>query len=221
MNDHGVVSLCQFRDYIVLASTYPPEVQLVRTVCHILEECWGLRVVCHCDSTCTTQCLKPTVQAMGYGLQRARDGRGTAHLQSSLTDTCNRKLGPPLCTAGTQPKRCLTSIFSSVLASSVPWCETWAGQLLSTMSWCQVAVLSGYDRKHEARSMHSTIQRVYGDTVHSSDLTATSVHHTVPLLPLPRVLPRVEGPATPVMPMGKARHTPHGPPRKRRPQTVS
>ena len=78
------------------------------------------------------------------------------------------------------------SYFSSVSARSAPWCETCVAELLSAVLWCQVAFLSGYGRKHVARSMHSAVQRVYGDTVHGSDLTATYVHHTVPPFPLPR-----------------------------------
>ena len=130
--------------------------------------------------------MTPSAHAMGYGLHRGTDGRGTTHLQtSSLTATWSLKLGPPLCIPGTPPKGYLTCIFVSVLASIVPWCATWAGQLRSIMSWCQVAALSGYDHKHTAQSMHGAIQRV-GDTIHSSDPTAAYVHRILHLLPLPR-----------------------------------
>ena len=80
----------------------------------------------------------------------------------------------------------LKSIFSSVLTSSNPWCATWVGQLLSAIAWCQVAVLCGYDRKHVVRSMHSAIQRAYGDSIHDSTKTAAYVYQTVALLPLLR-----------------------------------
>ena len=189
INELGTVSLCQFRDNILVASTYPdsPRTQLIHQICGILHECWGLRVVCDCGDVCQGSCLKQSTTAMGYGLHRGTDGKGLAHLHpSSVSDIWTPKLGPPLCTPGSQPKNYLKSIFTSVLTSSVPWCATWAGQLLSVMSWAQVAVLAGYCRKHTARRMHSAVQRAYGDTVHDSTLTAAYVHHTMPLLPMPR-----------------------------------
>ena len=72
-----------------------------------------------------------------------------------------------------------------LVATDVCVC-VWAGQLLSAMAWCQVAVLCGYDRKHVSRSMHSAVQWVYGDTTYDSAMTATYVHQTVALLPLAR-----------------------------------
>ena len=39
---HGIVSMCQFTDRILLASTYPdfPQIRLV-IVCNVLQACWG------------------------------------------------------------------------------------------------------------------------------------------------------------------------------------
>ena len=181
--------MCHFRDNILLASTYPdsPEERLVHRVCAILQECRGLRVVCDCDQSCTYTCLRPEIQAMGYGLYRGSNGQGMAHLQpSSLTPQWALKLDPSLCTPETQPTGYLKSLFSSVLASGNLWCATWAGQLLSAIAWCQVALLCAYDKKHVAHSMHNAIQRAYGDSIHDSTKTAAYVHQTVALLPLPR-----------------------------------
>ena len=47
-------------------------------------------------------------------------------------------------------------------------------------------MLSGYNRKYVARSMHRARQCVYGDTVHSSDMLAAYGHKTLGLLPMPR-----------------------------------
>ena len=114
---------------------------------------------------------------MGYGLQRGGGGRGTTCLQpSSLTGAWELKLGPPLCTLGTQPKGHLASIFACVLDWGIPWCNTGGG--VNYCPPCQVAVLLGYNKKHVYRSMHSAIQRVYGDTVHNSDMAVANVHNT-------------------------------------------
>ena len=177
VNQKGNVSVCQFKDNILLDSTYPdaPKVQLVHRVCTIFQECWGLRVVCDCHESCT--CFKPQIQAVGYGLYRGTNGQGMAQLQhSSLTPQWTLNVGPSLYTPGTQPTSYLTSIFSRVLASSIPWCATYGGQLLLAMAWCQVAVLYGYERKHVSRSMQSTIQRVYGGTTHDSTKIVAYVH---------------------------------------------
>uniref|UniRef100_A0A7S4G253 Uncharacterized protein n=1 Tax=Eutreptiella gymnastica TaxID=73025 RepID=A0A7S4G253_9EUGL len=82
------------------------------------------------------------------------------------------QVGPLIVHAGNTTHGLPEIHFSSVLASSNPWCATWAGQLLSARAWCQVAVLCGYDKKHVARSMHSEIQRAYGDSIHDSTKTA-------------------------------------------------
>ena len=55
--------------------------------------------VCDCDESCTYTCLRS-------------NGQGMAHLQpSSLTPEWALKLGPSLCTPGTQPTGYLKSIF--------------------------------------------------------------------------------------------------------------
>ena len=143
--------------------------------------------VCMCmKCPCATACPTPTANAM--------DTVCTEVVTDEAQHICNDLHSWPhgtetrlsIMTPETQPKSYLTSIFASVWAWSIPWCSTWAGQILSTMSWCQVAVLSGYDCKHVARCMHNAIQRVYGDTVHSSDMTSAYMHRTVPCLPPPQ-----------------------------------
>ena len=46
----GIVSLCQFRDNILIASTFPdtPATPIVQQVCDVLSACWNLHVLCDC-----------------------------------------------------------------------------------------------------------------------------------------------------------------------------
>ena len=57
-NARGKVSLQQFRDNILIASTYPNyrETALVYTVRGILQQAWGLRVLCDCCTSDSDAC---------------------------------------------------------------------------------------------------------------------------------------------------------------------
>ena len=48
--DEGVMTMCQFRDNILVGSSYPDSgrVQLIHTVCSLLGDVWNLKVVCDC-----------------------------------------------------------------------------------------------------------------------------------------------------------------------------
>ena len=89
-NPRGKVSLQQFRDNILIASTYPdsPETALVHIVRGILQQAWGLRVLCDCcmsdSDTCRFKCHNTYTQAVGFCLVRGRNGRGSAYTHPTL-----------------------------------------------------------------------------------------------------------------------------------------
>ena len=47
----GVMTMCQFRDNILVASSYPDSerVRLIQTVCGLLGKAWDLKVLCDCQ----------------------------------------------------------------------------------------------------------------------------------------------------------------------------
>ena len=49
-NAHGTVAPCQFRDNILIATSFSdsPRTHIVETVCKILEQAWDLAVLCDC-----------------------------------------------------------------------------------------------------------------------------------------------------------------------------
>ena len=79
----GVLSLCQFTDNILLATSFPnsPRRAIVRQVCSILQTAWKRRVLCPCDEVRTHNCLKDSASAMGYTLVMHKDHQHTAFIQ--------------------------------------------------------------------------------------------------------------------------------------------
>ena len=61
-----------------------------------------------------------------------------------------------------------------------------------------------------SRSMHSAIQRVYGDTTHDNTMTAVYVHNTVNLLPHIAATSKGSRPTYSDTRTGKGMHTPPG-----------
>ena len=62
VNQQGCVSLCQFRDNVLIASNYGDNshTRLVHDMCTALGEAWNLRVLCDCmadDTQCNRSCV--------------------------------------------------------------------------------------------------------------------------------------------------------------------
>ena len=62
---------------------------------------------------------------------------------SALTDTWELRYGAPLISPTRAPREYLPCILISSLTGTLPWQQTWAGQILSALAWAQLAMLSG------------------------------------------------------------------------------
>ena len=165
-NARGKISHQQFRDHILIASTYPnnPDTALVHTVRGILQQAWGPRVLCdYCTSdsdACRFKCHNTYTQTVGFCLVRGHNGRGSVYTHPSALDPVwNLKLGPPLLSSHPSYPSYLPCLLIGVLSNSRRWCQTWAGELLSVAAWMQVAVLSGYPLRAVFRAAHSAVVR--------------------------------------------------------------
>ena len=110
----GVLSLCQFRDNILLATSFPdtPHRTIVQRVCSILQTAWKLQVLCPCDGVCMHDCLKSDVSAMGYTLLMHSTHQHTAFIQpSSLDSAWKLKLPPPPLLS---PRQNTSTVYSQV-----------------------------------------------------------------------------------------------------------
>ena len=189
-NSHGRVSMQQFRDNILVASSYPgsPQVQLIQTICNILRQCWGLRVLCVCatehSDACLFRCHHHSTQALGYCLVRGLDGQGSCYTHPSALDSSwFLKLGPPLLSPALAHPSYLPCLLTGVLSNSKRWCVTWAGELLSVAAWLQVAVLSGWPLMLIRRAAHSAIARGLSASQHDFSQTVHFMYHLLPHLP--------------------------------------
>ena len=106
VNTSRVIALRQFKDTILIASSYPdsPQDRIIDTVCRILESSQDLAILCDCrqkqTDMCKFTCHGFTCSALGYSLIRGECGDGTVYAQpSALTTTWDLKLGPPLITS--------------------------------------------------------------------------------------------------------------------------
>ena len=63
-SSEGIVSLCQFRDNVLIASTFPdtPATPIVQPVCAILGACWDLHV---CATVCDIRVIYVPTHAIG------------------------------------------------------------------------------------------------------------------------------------------------------------
>ena len=71
VNHLGTVSLCQFRDNILVASSYPDSqhTRFIHNICNISGKAGNLRVLCQCQSThaqCQGTCHTACTTAMGF-----------------------------------------------------------------------------------------------------------------------------------------------------------
>ena len=173
----GNVTLCQFRDNILMATSFLDHPTIGRS----------LRVLCPCDDMCRATCLSTSTVAMGYSLVMSAEGSATAYIQpSSLTPHWELKLGPPLVSPRSAHPKYLHGIFTGVLSNSQPWAKSHLAQLLSVAAWCQVAVLSGYSQRDTRRAMHSAIVRSYATSDHDYTRTVAYMHQVVLRVPQPR-----------------------------------
>ena len=163
---HGIITLCQFRDNILVASTYKdsPSTPIIQTVCNILRSSWNQHVLCDCMSNpgdpCLHACHKRATMALGYALVCHHSGMGVAYLQPIALDSAsNLKLGPPLLSPPLVYPAYLAGIVTGALSNARYWCHTWAGEMLSLGAWLQIALLSGYKKKQVARAAHPTVTR--------------------------------------------------------------
>ena len=184
-NSLGRVTMCQFRDNILVASSYPDctRTKLIRNICQALGTAWNLSVLCECRSA-KLPCEGHTssVTAMGFCMVRGSDGMGLAYVHpNALSHSWDLKQGAPLKNPRAQHQGYVTAIITGALAAGAPWCTTWAGQLLSVSAWCQVAILSGYEHKRVARWA-----RTYACTPHTSEKTAGYIHQHIKFFPRQR-----------------------------------
>ena len=138
----GRVTMCQFRDNILVASSYPDcaHTKLIRNICQALGTAWNLSVLCECQSAklpCEGSCHTSSVTAMGFYMVRGSDGIGLAYVHpNALSHTWDLKQGAPLKNPRAQHQGYVTAIITGALAGGAPWCTTWAGQLLSvSVKW--------------------------------------------------------------------------------------
>ena len=170
--------MCQFRDNILIGSTAPSEAHcaIVAFVIRVLQRAWGLHA-CDCGKTCSNQCLSHVVHAMGLCMIRDTGGMGAAHSHpSSLKPDWSLRLGPSRASPSLAPKHNPKAVFISVLTNTIPWCNTWASQILSALAWLQVALLSGYSRVAAMRALHAAIARAFAVTVHCTKATIKAVY---------------------------------------------
>ena len=94
VNQQSCMSLCQFRDTVLIASNYnyDSHTHLVQDMCTALGEAWNLRVLCDCmadDTQCDGSCHKTHVTALGFCMVRGPQGKG----QPTCTLMCSHKRG--------------------------------------------------------------------------------------------------------------------------------
>ena len=99
---YGQVSLCEFRDNILIATEFPndPSTPIVQDVIDILRRCFGLHVLCNCMSQpgnpCAHSCRNTACTTLSFGLVRREGGIGLVYLHpSTLSQSWSIKGGPP------------------------------------------------------------------------------------------------------------------------------
>ena len=160
-------SLAQFRDNFLLATNIPPSTRttLVQEVCDLLSKIWKLEVLCDCiDARAVSSvgnCLQHSRRALGVHMTVGGGQSCTVTHPSALTNTWDLQYGAPLINPTRAPKEYLPCILISSLTGTLPWQETWAAQILSTLSWAQLAMLSGYKRITMMHALHKAVRCVH------------------------------------------------------------
>ena len=56
------------------------------------------------------------------------------------------------------------------------WLHSWSAQILSALSWVQVALVCDYKRMAVMRAMHNTVRRVYSASLWAAENTMRAVY---------------------------------------------
>ena len=179
-------SLCQFRDNVLFASNLHPNTQtpVVKMIADTLSDVWDLEVLCPCtdrgEDRCVGGCLSQTAQALGISMTVGSGiGLSSTH-PSALTNGWGLHFGKPLITPSRAAPECLACIFTSSLTAALPWFHSWGAQILSALSWVQVALACDYKRMAVMRAMHKTVRRVYSVSPWLRKHYARGVHDCPP-----------------------------------------
>ena len=185
-------SLCQFRDNILFASNHRPgaHTSIIQRVTETLSIVWDLEVLCPCtdggDDCCVGNCLTQTAQALGISMTvGAGVGLSSTH-PSALKPDWDLRFGKPLMTPSRAAPEYLSCIFTSSLTSAQPWLESWSAQILSALSWVQVARVCDYKRMAVMRAMHKTVRRAYSASPWMAENTMRAVYAIGHHQPCPR-----------------------------------
>ena len=190
MCPQGKTALCQFKDNILIATSFPdsPQIRVVERVCRILESCWDVAMLCDCcqqqSDPCTYACHGRSCVALGYCLVRGEHGNGAVFVQPSALDQhwC-LKLGPPLITPSHTHPAYLPGILLGVLSNAQQWCGSWAGELLSLAAWLQIASLSSFSVKQITRAAHSAVVQGLSTSPHECAKSVRFLYDIVHYLP--------------------------------------
>ena len=121
-------------------------------------------------------CLTQTVKALGISMTvGAGVGLSSTH-PSALKPDWDLRFGKPLMTPSRAAPEYLSCIFTSSLMSAQPWLESWSAQILSALSWVQVARACDYKRMAVMRAMHKTVRRVYSASPWMAENTMRAVY---------------------------------------------
>ena len=117
---------------------------------------------------------------------RDQKGHGLAYLHpSALSKTWDLRSAPPLISPEVSYPQYLPGILTGVPTSAHPWCNTWAGELLSVSAWLQVSLLSGFSKKQVARAGQSTITSTLSTSSHDHSQTVKYLYSILPNLSMP------------------------------------
>ena len=112
----------------------------------------------HPGEQCGHTCHETSTTALGFDMVRDHRGHGRPYLRpSALSSILDLHNAPALVAPKVSYPQYVPGILTGVLTCARPWCNTWAGELLSVSAWLQVSPLSGYNKKQVARGGHSAI----------------------------------------------------------------
>ena len=124
------------------------------TVCDTLSETWYSEVPCDgISGTCTKcagKCLFTLSRARGMCLAAQLRGGGRA------SQRVFEVWEPPI-TPSWSVREDLLSIFTSDLATCLPWHKTWGGLVPSAMAWVRPALCSDYPRMTVLQALHGSV----------------------------------------------------------------
>ena len=77
---------------------------------------------------------------------------------------------------------------TGVLRNGLTWTRTWLGQILSSLAWLQVMLLSGYKKAIAMHAIHKGIHRSYETSPHAVQGTVKCAHSVVHHMPTKRCI---------------------------------